>query len=91
VTLRVAAGAAVAAVVLGGGFAAIRLAGSSGTSGSSASSAGNSTSSGSGASGATAQGSREAAPALAPAPAPAPTLTYRAGGRPRPFTVLTWS
>ena len=32
VTLRVAAGAAVAVVILGGGFAAIRLAGSSGTS-----------------------------------------------------------
>ena len=88
VTLRVAAGAAVAAVILGGGFAAIRLAGSAGTSGTSgsASSAENSTSSGSGA-GAAAQGSREA-PAAA---RPAPTLTYRAGGQPRPFTVLTSS
>ena len=87
VTLRVAAGAAVAIVVLGGGFAAIRLAGSSGTSGasgSSAASAGSSTSSGSGA-GAAAQGSQEA-PAMV---RPAPTLTYRAGGQPRPFTVLT--
>ena len=87
VTLRVAAGAAVAIVVLGGGFAAIRLAGSSGTaegSGSSAASAGTSTSSGSSA-GPAAQGSR-----VAPAAArPAPTLTYRAGGQPRPFTVLT--
>ena len=47
VTLRVAAGAAVAAVVLGGGFAAIRLAGSTGTSGASGSaSSENSTASG---------------------------------------------
>ena len=87
VTLRVAAGAAVAIVVLGGGFAAIRLAGSPGTaetSGSSAASAGSSTSSGSGA-GAAAQGSREAPSAVRPAP----TLTYRAGGQARPFTVLT--
>ena len=38
VTLRVAAGAAVAVVVLGGGFAAIRLAGSSGTAGTAGSS-----------------------------------------------------
>jgi hypothetical protein len=88
VTLRVAAGAAVAAVVLGGGFAAIRLAGSTGTAGTSGSSAaGNSTSAGSGASGAAAQGSREA-PAAA---RPAPTLTYHAGGQSRPFTVLTSS
>jgi hypothetical protein len=86
VTLRVAAGAAVAAVVLGGGFAAIRLAGSAGTSGASGSSAGSSTSSGSGASGAEAQRSQAA---VAPAVAPTPTLTYRAGGQSRPFTVLT--
>lgn len=86
-TLRVAAGAAVAVVVLGGGFAAIRLAGSSGTSGSS-SSAGSSTSSGSGASGSEAQRSQAAA---APAIVPAPTLTYQAGGQSRPFTVLTSS
>jgi hypothetical protein len=89
VTLRVAAGAAVAAVVLGGGFAAIRLAGSSGTSGSSATAGGASTSSGSGAAGATAQGSRAGAPAVVPAPPP--TLSYQAGGRSRPFTVLTSS
>jgi hypothetical protein len=88
VTLRVAAGAAVAAVVLGGGFAAIRLAGSTGTSGASGSSAANSTSSGGGASGAGAQRSQAAA---APAAVPAPTLTYRAGGQPRPFTVLVSS
>ena len=88
VTLRVAAGAAVAAVVLGGGFAAIRLARSTGTSGASGSSAANSTSSGSGASGAAAQRSQAAA---APAVVPAPTLTYRAGGQSRPFTVLTSS
>jgi hypothetical protein len=87
VTLRVAAGAAVAAVVLGGGFAAIRLAGSTGTAGTAGSSAaGSSTSSGSGESGAAAQG-REA-PSVAK---PAPTLTYRAGGQSRPFTVLTSS
>jgi Putative zinc-finger len=89
VTLRVAAGAAVAIVVLGGGFAAIRLAGSSGTaegSGSSAASAGNSTSSG-GSAGAASQGSREA-PSAALA---APRLTYHAGGQARPFTVLTSS
>ena len=88
-TLRVAAGAAVAAVVLGGGIAAIRLAGSSGTSGSSAT-AGSSLSSGSGSSGAAAQGSR-AAPAVMPARSPSPTLSYQAGGRSRPFTVLTSS
>ncbi len=87
VTLRVAAGAAVAAVVLGGGFAAIRLAGSTGTSGTASSSAaeGGGTSAGSGAAGATAQSPNAAAPAARPAP----TLTYRAGGRSRPFTVLT--
>ena len=90
VTLRVAAGAAVAAVVLGGGFAAIRLAGSSGTSGSSATAEGASTSSGSGAAG-TAQGTRTAAPAVVPARSPSPTLSYQAGGRSRPFTVLTSS
>ena len=90
VTLRVAAGAAVAVVVLGGGFAAIRLAGSTGTAGtasSSAASAGSGTSAGSGSSGAAAQGGREA-PSVA---RPAPTLTYRAGGQSRPFTVLTSS
>ena len=90
VTLRVAAAAAVAAVVLGGGFAAIRLAGSSGTSGTAGSSSaaeGSGTSAGSGAAGATAQGPNAAAPAAVPAP----TLTYRAGGRSRPFTVLTSS
>jgi hypothetical protein len=89
VTLRVAAGAAVAAVVLGGGFAAIRLAGSTGTSETTGSSAaeGSGTSAGSGASGAAAQGSREA-PSVA---RPAPTLTYRAGGQSRLFTVLTSS
>jgi hypothetical protein len=87
VTLRVAAGAAVAAVVLGGGFAAIRLAGSTGTAGTSSSAAeGSGTSAGSGAAGATAQSPNVAAPAAA-----APTLTYRAGGRARPFTVLTSS
>jgi hypothetical protein len=88
VTLRVAAGAAVAAVVLGGGFAAIRLAGSSGTSGTAGSSSaaeGSGTSAGSGAAGATAQSPNAAAPAAVPA------LTYRAGGRSRPFTVLTSS
>jgi len=91
VTLRVAAGAAVAAVVLGGGFAAIRLAGSTGTagtSGSASSSASNGTSSGSGAAGA---GSQRSEGAAAPAAVPAPTLTYRAGGQSRPFTVLTSS
>jgi hypothetical protein len=85
VTLRVAAGAAVAAVVLGGGFAAIRLAGSSGTAGTAGSSAaeGSGQSASSGAAGATAQSPNVAAPVAAP------TLTYRAGGRSRPFTVLT--
>jgi hypothetical protein len=88
VTLRVAAGAAVTAVVLGGGFAAIRLAGPSGTGASGSSAAeGSGTSASSGASGAAAQGSREA-PSVA---RPVPTLTYRAGGRSRPFTVLTSS
>jgi len=89
VTLRVAAGAAVAIVVLGGGFAAIRLAGSSGTAETSGSSAaqGSGTSAGSSAAGATAQSPNAAAPAAVPAP----TLTYRAGGRSRPFTVLTSS
>ena len=87
VTLRVAAGAAVAAVILGGGFAAIRLAGSSGTAGTASSSAaeGSGTSAGSGAAGATAQSPNAAAPAAVPAP----TLTYHAGGQSRPFTVLT--
>ena len=89
VTLRVAAGAAVAAVVLGGGFAAIRLAGSSGTSGSSGTAEGASTSSGSGAAGATVHSPQAAAPAAVPAPSP--TLSYQAGGRSRPFTVLTSS
>lgn len=84
VTLRVAAGAAVAAVVLGGGFAAIRLAGSSGPSASPASGGGTSASSGT--SGSAAAGSREA-----PAVAPAPSLSYQAGGRSKPFTVLTSS
>jgi Putative zinc-finger len=89
VTLRVAAGAAVAVVVLGGGFAAIRLAGSSGPSATSGSSAaeGSGASAGSGAAGATTQGPNAAAPAAAPAP----RLTYQAGGRARPFTVLTSS
>jgi len=85
VTLRVAAGAAVAAVVLGGGFAAIRLAGSTGTSGTASSSAaeGSGTSAASGAAGGTAESPNAAVPA--------PMLTYRAGGRSRPFTVLTSS
>ena len=89
VTLRVAAGAAVAVVVLGGGFAAIRLAGSSGTAETSGSSAaqGSGASAASGAAGATAQSPNVAGPAAVPAP----TLTYRAGGRSRPFTVLTSS
>ena len=88
VTLRVAAGAAVAVVVLGGGFAAIRLAGSPGTSGASGSSsaAQNSTSSGGGSAGSAAEGSRQAAPS---AVMPAPRLTYHAAGESRPFTVLT--
>ena len=88
VTLRVAAGAAVAAVVLGGGFAAIRLAGSpgtAGTAGSSAASAGSGTSAGSGAAGAAAQSTQRGRARGRPAP----TLTYRAGGQSRPFTVLT--
>src|SRR5215471_2639339 len=65
VTLRVAAGAAVAVVVLGGGFAAIRLAGSTGTSQTAGSSAaeGSGTSSGSGSSGAAAPGPNVAGPA----------------------------
>jgi hypothetical protein len=88
VTLRVAAGAAVAVVVLGGGFAAIRLAGSTGTAGTGSSSAAEgSGTSASGAAGATAESPNAAAPAAVPAP----TLTYRAGGRSRPFTVLTSS
>ena len=89
VTLRVAAGAAVAVVVLGGGFAAIRLAGSSGTSGTSGSSRPQK-----------AAAPRRAAVRRAPRPEhqrgrargrPSPTLTYRAGGQSRPFTVLTSS
>jgi hypothetical protein len=88
VTLRVAAGAAVAAVVLGGGFAAIRLAGSTGT-GTAGTSApeGSGTAAGRGAAGAAAQSPNT----VAPAARPAPTLTYQAGGRSRPFTVLTSS
>ena len=82
VTLRVAAGAAVAAVVLGGGFAAIRLAGSTGTAGTASSSAaeGSGTSSGSGAAGATAQSPNAAAPA---AGRRRRSPTGRAGGRGR--------
>lgn len=81
VTLRVATGAAVAVVVLGGGFAAIRLAGSPGSSGPSATS-------GSTAGGAAAGASKsrnQAAPALAPAP----SLSYSADGRAKPFTVVS--
>jgi hypothetical protein len=89
VTLRVAAGAAAAVVILGGGFAAIRLAGSSGTSATSGSSAaeGRGASASSGAAGATAQSPNAAAPAAVPAP----MFTYQARGRARPFTVLTSS
>jgi len=77
----------VAFLLLGGGFAAIRLAGSSGTAETSGSSAaqGSGTSAGSSAAGATAQSPNAAAPAVRQAP----TLTYQAGGRSRPFTVLT--
>jgi len=91
VTLRVAAGAAVAVVILGGGFAAIRLAGSSGTSSPSGSSVaeGRGTSAGSGAAGAT--GAAQSPNAAAPAAVPAPMFTYQARGRARPFTVLTSS
>jgi hypothetical protein len=84
VTLRVATGAAVAVVVLGGSFAAIRLAGSPGSSGQAASSG---SQAGPAAGAGAAHSSNEAAPALAPAP----SLSYQAGGQAKPFTVLASS